>query len=766
MYPLAHPLGLETETTIILFYHYTPLGTPSEMAIYASLQTSLLTSLNLTGRLLIGCGPSEGLNGTLAGSPSSISTYTSLLSLSPPPPPFASFFLSHPSIPPFSIPPSSFKYSSHINININKNINDNNLFPDLHIRVVKEIISSGGKFSHIPQSSLSTGLLSPSEFHSQVSSMLPTTQLIDCRNSKEVAIGTFRSATNPKTRTFAEFGTWVDNNKADLIKKDKILMYCTGGIRCEKASAYVREVTNKPVFHLRGGIHKYLEEFDSTNEGLFEIQRDELLTLYEDIRTGKKFRARRKTLSRQIEKLEVAMAAGCEKSEINHIVCRSCGEPKSVCNGSCWGFFGLNRLDKSKTKSKTPATATKRRQQPQQRQKSKKERNEIEITPPHRFLDAGSSLRTPLPIFRTLACSVKARHCGRTVREVILSEFFVCGDDSTNCAAIEKGLITVNNTQTNVGYVLKNGDSIERVVHWHEPPVKVGQRIEVRRVMLTVEGEEREVFCCNKPCTVPTHPGGPYYSNSLTCMVEAQENLSPHALKPCHRLDRVTSGLLVCCVDGKVAKFIQNRMETGRVKKYYLARVSGKFLEEPLTVDMPIFIDDLKAGIRTVDVRGKESKTVFRMIKFDGNFSLVLCEPVTGRGHQIRVHLQSLGFPIVGDTQYGGVSYEGEGANTKLGVACVERSAILKDVASEQEKKAVEFCDCCVKGPEAAYSTAQLLGDGCMIDLNAFRYDVDVGSGVTLSFKVECAEFAKDFFGEKMRLEEAIGNFITEKKKI
>jgi len=82
------------------------------------------------------------------------------------------------------------------------------------------------------------------------------------------------------------------------------------------------------------------------------------------------------------------------------------------------------------------------------------------------------------------------------------------------------------------------------------------------------------------------------------------------------------------------------------------------------------------------------------------------------------------------------------------------------------EKKAVEFCDCCVKGPEAAYSTAQLLGDGCMIDLNAFRYDVDVGSGVTLSFKVECAEFAKDFFGEKMRLEEAIGNFITEKKKI
>jgi len=85
---------------------------------------------------------------------------------------------------------------------------------------------------------------------------------------------------------------------------------------------------------------------------------------------------------------------------------------------------------------------------------------------------------------------VKARHCGRTVREVILSEFFVCGDDSTNCAAIEKGSITVNNTQTNVGYVLKNGDSIERVVHWHEPPVKVGQRIEVRRVMLTVEGEE------------------------------------------------------------------------------------------------------------------------------------------------------------------------------------------------------------------------------------------------------------------------------------
>lgn len=94
----------------------------------------------------------------------------------------------------------------------------------------------------------------------------PATILIDTRNDYEVAIGTFNNAINPKTKTFREFPDWF-NKQAEQIKAagetPKIAMFCTGGIRCEKATAYVKEQGFDEVFHLQGGILKYLENIDA-----------------------------------------------------------------------------------------------------------------------------------------------------------------------------------------------------------------------------------------------------------------------------------------------------------------------------------------------------------------------------------------------------------------------------------------------------------------------------------------------------------------------
>lgn len=82
---------------------------------------------------------------------------------------------------------------------------------------------------------------------------------IDTRNEYEVAVGTFKGAINPNTDTFKTFPDWVKNNK-DLLSGKKIAMYCTGGIRCEKSTAYLKMLGFNEVYHLKGGILQYLED--------------------------------------------------------------------------------------------------------------------------------------------------------------------------------------------------------------------------------------------------------------------------------------------------------------------------------------------------------------------------------------------------------------------------------------------------------------------------------------------------------------------------
>jgi len=92
----------------------------------------------------------------------------------------------------------------------------------------------------------------------------PETLLIDTRNGYEVNIGTFENAVNPNTETFREFPNYVDQN-LDPSKHKKVAMFCTGGIRCEKASAFLKGRGFDEVYHLKGGILKYLETVDEQN---------------------------------------------------------------------------------------------------------------------------------------------------------------------------------------------------------------------------------------------------------------------------------------------------------------------------------------------------------------------------------------------------------------------------------------------------------------------------------------------------------------------
>lgn len=128
------------------------------------------------------------------------------------------------------------------------------------VKLKKEIVTMGVQGID-PRRVVGT-YVTPKEWNRLISS--PDVILVDTRNDYEVQIGTFKHAVNPHTKTFREFPAWVKQN-LDPARHKKVAMFCTGGIRCEKSTAYLKEQGFDEVYHLQGGILKYLEEVPKEN---------------------------------------------------------------------------------------------------------------------------------------------------------------------------------------------------------------------------------------------------------------------------------------------------------------------------------------------------------------------------------------------------------------------------------------------------------------------------------------------------------------------
>lgn len=197
--------------------------------------------------LQVGCSKNEGINGTLAGSYAELEAFTTALlghdgasvadqqhrrAIASFRTASLAFFesIGEPELTFES--PEDFKWSAAKE----EDTKNGPLFPDLNIKLVSELIGSGRKLESIPLTETAKGYLTPREWHDRLQTSLDDdTILIDCRNMKEYAIGHFVGAVEPITTTFSQFPKWVEDHKVELSDK-KVLMYCTGGIRCEKVS--------------------------------------------------------------------------------------------------------------------------------------------------------------------------------------------------------------------------------------------------------------------------------------------------------------------------------------------------------------------------------------------------------------------------------------------------------------------------------------------------------------------------------------------------
>jgi UPF0176 protein len=128
-------------------------------------------------------------------------------------------------------------------------------FPKYKVKVKPEIVTFGNRES-IPSSQVGE-YVKPADWNELISD--PDVVLVDTRNDYEVEVGRFKGAMNPKVKDFTEFGAFVEQ-ELDPQKHKKVAMYCTGGIRCEKATAHLLNQGFETVYHLEGGILKYLEE--------------------------------------------------------------------------------------------------------------------------------------------------------------------------------------------------------------------------------------------------------------------------------------------------------------------------------------------------------------------------------------------------------------------------------------------------------------------------------------------------------------------------
>ena len=217
--------------TIAALYHFTPFEDPDALrpALRATCEAQ-----GVTGTLLLA---PDGINGTIAGTRTGIDAALAAIK---------------------SLPGCA-------SLEWKESTADHPPFKKLKVRLKREIVTMGQP--HVRPREGTGHYVEPADWNALISA--PDVVTIDTRNDYEVAIGTFEGAVDPETKSFGEFPEWWQANKHKFHNK-RVAMFCTGGIRCEKSTNYLLGEGVEDVYHLKGGILKYLEEVpaeDSTWNG-------------------------------------------------------------------------------------------------------------------------------------------------------------------------------------------------------------------------------------------------------------------------------------------------------------------------------------------------------------------------------------------------------------------------------------------------------------------------------------------------------------------
>ncbi len=215
---------------------------------------------------------------------------------------------------------------------------------------------------------------------------------------------------------------------------------------------------------------------------------------------------------------------------------------------------------------------------------------------------------------------------------------------------IAAGLIKVNSKIAKASLRLIPGDSISFTSLALKTP-------KFENINLPIIYEDDFCIVINKPSGIITHPkGSAYLEGSIASFIAPKLKFDTLTNRSgiVHRLDRGTSGVIIAAKNEFATKYLQRQFAKRQVSKTYLAITSGKLDQPSAHINMPIERNPKHPSTFRVGVNGKPAITNYQVIAFNNNHSLLRLQPQTGRTHQLRVHLQAIHHPIMGDSFYGG----------------------------------------------------------------------------------------------------------------
>ena len=468
---------------------------------------------------------------------------------------------------------------------------DHQPFTRMLVRIKKEIIAFG--VDGIDPARSPSPKLSPRELKRWLDAGRPIT-LLDTRNEYEVKLGTFQNAVNIGIDHFRDFPAAVARLPGEL-KQQPIVMFCTGGIRCEKAGPFMQRDGFEQVYQLDGGILKYFEDVGGAHYNGECFVFDQRVGLDPNL------------------------------SETSSDVCFACLTPLTPAD------LQDSRFEKAVSCPYCYATDDEQRAKTLAKRKQQIQR----ATNP---LPGSKPYDNQRPLIVPATCD------GLTVLDFLAA--ILKHVPRANWAAIIDDQRILNRFEQPVyaDQIVRAGDRYLHLIPGNvEPDVNPA---------IQIVYEDEALIVVNKPAPLPLHPSGRFNRNTLQSILHTV--YAPQVPRPAHRLDANTSGLVVFARTRHFAGLIQPQFERGEVEKIYLARVQGHPPEDAFRCDLPISDSAGELGSRTIDEEhGLPSLTEFRVLqRYSDNTSLLEVRPLTGRTNQIRVHLWHLGWPICGEQSY------------------------------------------------------------------------------------------------------------------
>ncbi|MCA9217495.1 MAG: sulfurtransferase [Planctomycetales bacterium] len=417
--------------------------------------------------------------------------------------------------------------------------------------------------------------------------------MLDVRNDYEIELGSFDNAIPAGTDHFRQFAEAI-KLLPDELREKPLVTFCTGGIRCEKASPLMENAGFKNILQLDGGILKYFEECG-----------------------GDHFHGECFVFDQRV-------AVDSKLRETDTEQCYACQHP-------------LTAEDQHRPEYTPPTACPYCYVPPEQALVELLEKRHAAI----------KSVTTPLPgsvpYDNIRPMNVPERCDGMTTLDFLDSFHPQVGRDEWQ-SRCEAGRIVFRDRALSANDVVSQGQRVEHhIPDTTEPDVNVDIRILY---------EDDDIIVVNKPAPLPMHPSGRFNRNTLSnILITVFDPVVPRIV---HRLDANTSGVVVLAKRSKVASRIHPQFVAGTVEKIYLAMVQGFPADDKFECDLAI--DDAPAkggGRRLATDAGKASHTSFKVLDRNSDGTTLLeVQPHTGRTNQIRLHLASLGLPLVGEQTY------------------------------------------------------------------------------------------------------------------